>query len=156
MPAPSGQSVFWDSSPELSSTPSPGCLLFVLRSPLCGMLGWEVLGKAPTSWVYPGPHSPETPPQVSFPPCPDLRFCRPPSRGGENPSALEVQSLEPGQAQLCFHAPYRLLEEDQQAQRARELELLRQEHRKEMQAMVADFSSAQARLQARLAALETE
>ncbi|EPY74819.1 hypothetical protein CB1_001888010 [Camelus ferus] len=39
---------------------------------------------------------------------------------------------------------------------AREVELLRQEHRKEMQAMVADFSSAQARLQARLAALETE
>lgn len=50
----------------------------------------------------------------------------------------------------------RLLEEDQQAQRAREVEKLRQEHRKEMQAMVADFSSAQARLQARLAALETE
>jgi len=36
------------------------------------------------------------------------------------------------------------------------VEILRQEHRKEMQAMVADFSSAQARLQARLAALETE
>lgn len=52
--------------------------------------------------------------------------------------------------------PSRLLEEDQQAQRAREVEMLRQEHRKEMQAMVADFSSAQARLQARLAALETE
>lgn len=50
----------------------------------------------------------------------------------------------------------RLLEEDQQAQRAREVEKLRQEHRKEMQAMVADFSSAQARLQARLAALEAE
>ncbi|KAF6129979.1 family with sequence similarity 184 member B [Phyllostomus discolor] len=50
----------------------------------------------------------------------------------------------------------RQLEEDQQAQRAREVELLRQEHRKEMQALVADFSSAQARLQARLAALETE
>ena len=52
--------------------------------------------------------------------------------------------------------PSRLLQEDQQAQRAREVEMLRQEHRKEMQAMVADFSSAQARLQARLAALETE
>jgi hypothetical protein len=37
-----------------------------------------------------------------------------------------------------------------------EVEALRQEHRKEMQAMVADFSGAQARLQARLAALETE
>ncbi|KAM5272339.1 protein FAM184B [Ctenodactylus gundi] len=50
----------------------------------------------------------------------------------------------------------RLLEEDQQAQRALEVEALRQEHRKEMQAMVADFSGAQARLQARLAALEAE
>ncbi|XP_073898647.1 protein FAM184B isoform X1 [Castor canadensis] len=50
----------------------------------------------------------------------------------------------------------RLLEEDQQAQRVREVEALRQEHRKEMQAMVADFSGAQARLQARLAALEAE
>lgn len=50
----------------------------------------------------------------------------------------------------------RMLEEDQQAQRAREVETLRQEHRKEMQAMVADFSGAQARLQARLAALEAE
>jgi hypothetical protein len=49
-----------------------------------------------------------------------------------------------------------LLEEDQQAQRVREVEALRQEHRKEMQAMVADFSGAQARLQARLAALEAE
>ena len=102
--------------------------------------------------------------QVSFPPCPDLRFCRPPSRVGRNSSPLEVQLLEPGQAQLCFSShptprhlyPSRLLEEDQQAQRAREVEVLRQEHRKEMQAMVADFSSAQARLQARLAALETE
>uniref|UniRef100_A0A8C2UHS9 Family with sequence similarity 184 member B n=1 Tax=Chinchilla lanigera TaxID=34839 RepID=A0A8C2UHS9_CHILA len=50
----------------------------------------------------------------------------------------------------------RVLEEDQRAQRAREAETLRQEHRKEMQAVVADFSSAQARLQARLAALEAE
>lgn len=37
-----------------------------------------------------------------------------------------------------------------------EVEALRQEHRKEMQAMVADFSGAQAQLQARLAALEAE
>uniref|UniRef100_A0A2K5N9Y8 Family with sequence similarity 184 member B n=1 Tax=Cercocebus atys TaxID=9531 RepID=A0A2K5N9Y8_CERAT len=50
----------------------------------------------------------------------------------------------------------RLLEETQQALRTREVETLRQEHRKEMQAMVADFSSAQAQLQARLAALEAE
>ncbi|XP_021115903.1 protein FAM184B isoform X3 [Heterocephalus glaber] len=50
----------------------------------------------------------------------------------------------------------RLLEEGHQAQRAREVETLRQEHQKEMQAVVADFSGAQARLQARLAALEAE
>ena len=56
----------------------------------------------------------------------------------------------------CASVPCRQLEEDQQSQRAREVEILRQEHRKEMQALVADFSSAQARLQARLAALETE
>uniref|UniRef100_A0A2K5ZFV7 Family with sequence similarity 184 member B n=1 Tax=Mandrillus leucophaeus TaxID=9568 RepID=A0A2K5ZFV7_MANLE len=49
-----------------------------------------------------------------------------------------------------------LLEETQQALRTREVETLRQEHRKEMQAMVADFSSAQAQLQARLASLEAE
>ncbi|XP_037386445.1 protein FAM184B [Talpa occidentalis] len=60
--------------------------------------------------------------------------------------ALQQGALPPGD-------PRRPLEEDQ---RAREVELLRQEHRKEMQAMVADFSTAQARLQARLAALETE
>lgn len=56
----------------------------------------------------------------------------------------------------CVSIHHRLLEEDQKAQRAMEVEALRQEHRKEMQAMVADFSGAQARLQARLAALEAE
>ncbi|XP_075399710.1 protein FAM184B [Tenrec ecaudatus] len=50
----------------------------------------------------------------------------------------------------------RSLEEEQQGQQAREVEALRREHREEMQTMVADFSSAQARLQARLAALEAE
>ncbi|XP_021017608.1 protein FAM184B [Mus caroli] len=60
------------------------------------------------------------------------------------------------QEALHLREQHRLLEEDQKAQRAIEVEALRQEHRKEMQAMVADFSGAQARLQARLAALETE
>ncbi|KAG8510311.1 Protein FAM184B [Galemys pyrenaicus] len=60
--------------------------------------------------------------------------------------ALQQGALPPGD-------PSRPLEEEQ---RAREVELLRQEHRKEMQAVVADFSTAQARLQARLAALEAE
>ncbi|XP_057581800.1 protein FAM184B [Hippopotamus amphibius kiboko] len=87
------------------------------------------------------------------------RFYRPPSRAGRNSSALEVQTLEPGQAPLCLHTPAppcRLLEEGQQAQRAREVELLCQQHQQEVQSMVADFSRAQARLQARLAALEAE
>ncbi|XP_006872556.1 PREDICTED: protein FAM184B [Chrysochloris asiatica] len=60
------------------------------------------------------------------------------------------------QEALQLRDQLRLLEEDQQAQQAREVEALRKEHREEMQTMVADFSSAQARLQARLAALETE
>lgn len=59
------------------------------------------------------------------------------------------------QEALQLREQHRLLE-DQKAQRAMEVEALRQEHRKEMQAMVADFSGAQARLQARMAALEAE
>uniref|UniRef100_A0A8C3YSX8 Family with sequence similarity 184 member B n=1 Tax=Catagonus wagneri TaxID=51154 RepID=A0A8C3YSX8_9CETA len=69
---------------------------------------------------------------------------------------LQAEAERHQQEALQLRDQRRLLEEDQQAQRAREVELLRQEHRKEMQAMVADFSGAQARLQARLAALETE
>lgn len=78
-----------------------------------------------------------------------------PGEGGENPSTQKGGSRELGQPS-CASIHCRQLEEDQQAQQAREVELLRQEHRKEMQAMVADFSSVQARLQAQLAALETE
>ncbi|XP_036083440.1 protein FAM184B isoform X3 [Rousettus aegyptiacus] len=69
---------------------------------------------------------------------------------------LRAEVEQHQQEALQLRDQRRLLEEDQQAQRAREVETLRQEHRKEMQAVVADFSSAQARLQARLAALETE
>ncbi|XP_059020966.1 protein FAM184B [Mustela lutreola] len=69
---------------------------------------------------------------------------------------LRAEVEQHQQEALQLRDQRRLLEEDQQVQRAREVEKLRQEHRKEMQAMVADFSSAQARLQARLAALETE
>uniref|UniRef100_A0A8C0S4R2 Protein FAM184A/B N-terminal domain-containing protein n=1 Tax=Canis lupus familiaris TaxID=9615 RepID=A0A8C0S4R2_CANLF len=69
---------------------------------------------------------------------------------------LRAEVEQHQQEALQLRDQRRLLEEDQQAQRAREVEKLRQEHRKEMQAMVADFSSAQARLQARLAALEAE
>ncbi|XP_069868760.1 protein FAM184B isoform X2 [Dipodomys merriami] len=69
---------------------------------------------------------------------------------------LRAEAEQHQQEALQLRDQRRLLEEDQQAQRAREVEALRQEHRKEMQAMVADFSGAQARLQARLAALEAE
>ncbi|XP_004624715.1 protein FAM184B [Octodon degus] len=69
---------------------------------------------------------------------------------------LRAEAEELQQEARQLREQRRLLEEDQQAQRAREAETLRQEHRKEMQAMVADFSGAQARLQARLAALEAE
>uniref|UniRef100_A0A452SIB5 Family with sequence similarity 184 member B n=1 Tax=Ursus americanus TaxID=9643 RepID=A0A452SIB5_URSAM len=69
---------------------------------------------------------------------------------------LRAEVEQHQQEALQLRDQRRLLEEDQQGPQAREVEKLRQEHRKEMQAMVADFSSAQARLQARLAALETE
>ncbi|XP_007101939.2 protein FAM184B [Physeter macrocephalus] len=69
---------------------------------------------------------------------------------------LQAEVEQHRQEALQLRDQHRLLEEDQQARRAREVEMLCQEHRKETQAMVADFSSAQAQLQARLAALETE
>ncbi|ELW46984.1 Protein FAM184B [Tupaia chinensis] len=59
------------------------------------------------------------------------------------------------QEALQLRDQHRLLEEGQ-AQRAQEVEALRREHRQEMQAAVAEFSGTQARLQARLAALEAE
>ncbi|KAM8800617.1 protein FAM184B [Rhynchonycteris naso] len=69
---------------------------------------------------------------------------------------LRAEVEQHQQEALQLRDQRRQLEDAQQAQQAREVEKLRQEHRKEMQAMVADFSSVQARLQARLAALETE
>uniref|UniRef100_A0A5F9DQE7 Family with sequence similarity 184 member B n=1 Tax=Oryctolagus cuniculus TaxID=9986 RepID=A0A5F9DQE7_RABIT len=69
---------------------------------------------------------------------------------------LRAEVEQHQQEALQLRDQRRLLEEEQQAQRAREVETLRQEHRKEMQAMVAEFSGAQARLQARLAVLEAE
>ncbi|XP_076993236.1 protein FAM184B [Tamandua tetradactyla] len=69
---------------------------------------------------------------------------------------LRAEVEQHRQEALQLRDQRRLLEEETQAQRDREVEALRQEHRKEMQAMVADFTSAQARLQARLATLETE
>lgn len=74
----------------------------------------------------------------------------------ENPQGPQGSVPGPQASPAELPPTHRLLEEDQQGPQAREVEKLRQEHRKEMQAMVADFSSAQARLQARLAALETE
>ncbi|KAK2508535.1 hypothetical protein MC885_012250 [Smutsia gigantea] len=69
---------------------------------------------------------------------------------------LRTEVEQHRQEALQLRDERRLLELDQQAQQAREVEMLRQEHRQEMQTMVADFSSAQAQLQARLTALETE
>uniref|UniRef100_G3TF41 Family with sequence similarity 184 member B n=1 Tax=Loxodonta africana TaxID=9785 RepID=G3TF41_LOXAF len=69
---------------------------------------------------------------------------------------LQAEVEQHRQEALQLRDQRRLLEEDQQAQLAREVEALRQEHRKEMHTMVANFSSAQARLQSQLAALETE
>ncbi|XP_050803404.1 protein FAM184B isoform X5 [Gopherus flavomarginatus] len=51
---------------------------------------------------------------------------------------------------------HRLLEEDLKVKHHRELDILKQEHRKEIQNMIADFSSAQAHLQAKIVSLETE
>ncbi|KAM9237804.1 protein FAM184B [Dugong dugon] len=69
---------------------------------------------------------------------------------------LQAEVEQHRQEALQLRDQRRLLEEDQQAQQAREVEALRQEHHKEMQTIVADFSSTQTRLQAQLAALETE
>ena len=97
-------SVFWDSFPELSSHLSPWRLPFVLRSFMeCwGGRCWEGV---PQDGFILVPTTQRT--QVSFPQCPDLRFCRPPSRVGRNSSTLEVQLLDAWQAQLCFssHSP---------------------------------------------------
>uniref|UniRef100_A0A8C3TE44 Family with sequence similarity 184 member B n=1 Tax=Chelydra serpentina TaxID=8475 RepID=A0A8C3TE44_CHESE len=49
-----------------------------------------------------------------------------------------------------------LLEEDLKVKHQKELDILKQEHRKEIQNMIADFSSAQAHLQAKIVSLETE
>ncbi|XP_060044279.1 protein FAM184B isoform X2 [Erinaceus europaeus] len=70
--------------------------------------------------------------------------------------SLRAALQEHRQEALQLRDQLRLLEEDQQAQRTWKVELLRQKHREEMQALAADFSSAQAQLQARLAALEAE
>lgn len=109
-PAPSERSIFWDSF-ELSSHLSP----FVLRSH--GMLGWKVLRRCPTRWVYPVPTTQRT--QVSFPPCPD-----PDSAGhlavkvGRNssPPRSSVARRLASPAVLSHRPPHpsRLLQEDQQ------------------------------------------
>ncbi|KAM9143350.1 protein FAM184B isoform 3-T3 [Pangshura tecta] len=51
--------------------------------------------------------------------------------------------------------PHRLLEEDLKVKHQKELDILKQEHRKEIQNMIADFSSAQAHRQAKIVSLET-
>ncbi|XP_008586544.1 PREDICTED: protein FAM184B [Galeopterus variegatus] len=150
---PHVKGVFSGTLPQGCSPPLP------LKAVLHGMKGG--LRRGPTAGLVLDPTTQR--PQLSFPCCSDLRFITFPhpetqtrhqAEGGMNPrlKGLSPQSLDKPFASI----PCSLLEEDQQAQRAGEVETLRQEHRKEMQAMVADFSSAQARLQARLAALEAE
>ncbi|XP_036620650.1 protein FAM184B [Trichosurus vulpecula] len=50
----------------------------------------------------------------------------------------------------------RLLEEDLQVKHKQEMETLKQDHRKEIQSMVSDFSSTQAHLQKKIVSLETD
>ncbi|XP_007955553.1 protein FAM184B [Orycteropus afer afer] len=69
---------------------------------------------------------------------------------------LRAEVEQHRQEALQLRDQLRLLKEGQQSQQSQEMEALRQEHRKEMQNMVADFSSTQAQLQAQLAALENE
>ncbi|XP_006884593.1 PREDICTED: protein FAM184B [Elephantulus edwardii] len=99
--------------------------------------------------VGPVPETPELVPSKACGFCPE----GPPLQAVRR---LRAEAEQHRQDALQLREQLRVLEENQQAQQAREVEALRQEHRKEMQTMVADFSSAQARLQARLAALETE
>uniref|UniRef100_A0A8C8RT56 Family with sequence similarity 184 member B n=1 Tax=Pelusios castaneus TaxID=367368 RepID=A0A8C8RT56_9SAUR len=69
-----------------------------------------------------------------------------------------VRALKKQQAKLN-HFEYhfdRLLEEDFKVEHKKELNILKQDHRKEIQSMVSDFSSAQAHLQAKIVSLETE
>ncbi|XP_068925367.1 protein FAM184B isoform X2 [Petaurus breviceps papuanus] len=50
----------------------------------------------------------------------------------------------------------RLLEEDLQVKHKQEMETLKQDHRKEIQSMVSDFTSTQAHLQKKIVSLETD
>ncbi|XP_069488008.1 protein FAM184B isoform X1 [Ambystoma mexicanum] len=69
---------------------------------------------------------------------------------------LEIQKQEASQFQDKEERHRRLLEEELKMRQKLEVESLRQEHRKEMQTMVSDFSSSQAHLQAKVVSLENE
>nr|XP_033785807.1 protein FAM184B isoform X2 [Geotrypetes seraphini] len=68
----------------------------------------------------------------------------------------ELQKHEATQLQEREKQQRRLMEEDLEAKQKTELEALRQDHKKEIQNLVVDFSGAQAHLQAKIVSLENE
>lgn len=57
--------------------------------------------------------------------------------------------------QTYFNTSERLLVEDLNIKHNKELDVLKQDHRKEIENIVSDFSSTQAHLQAKIFSLET-
>nr|XP_031360432.1 protein FAM184B [Lonchura striata domestica] len=68
---------------------------------------------------------------------------------------LESQKQEAGQLQDREKQHRRLLVEDLNIKHRKELDILKQDHRKEIENIVSDFSSTQAHLQAKIFSLET-
>lgn len=58
--------------------------------------------------------------------------------------------------QTYFNTNERLLVEDLNIKHKKELDILKQDHRKEIENMLSDFSSTRAHLQAKIFSLETE
>ncbi|KAJ1214294.1 hypothetical protein NDU88_001917 [Pleurodeles waltl] len=69
---------------------------------------------------------------------------------------LEIQKKEAAHFHEKEERHRRLVEEDLKMKQKIELDSLRQDHRKEMQTMVSEFSSSQAHLQAKIVSLENE
>ncbi|XP_009277396.1 PREDICTED: protein FAM184B isoform X3 [Aptenodytes forsteri] len=69
---------------------------------------------------------------------------------------LESQKQEAAQLQDREKQHRRLLVEDLNIKHKKELDILKQDHRKEIKSMLSDFSSTQAHLQAKIFCLETE
>ncbi|XP_030349073.1 protein FAM184B isoform X1 [Strigops habroptila] len=69
---------------------------------------------------------------------------------------LKSQKQEAAQLQDREKQHRRLLVEDLNIKHKKELDILKQDHRKEIESILSDFSSAQAHLQAKIFSLETE